>query len=117
MYADTITQSMQKTIDETNRRRKKQNEYNLANNIEPKQIEMRLRNILGRERAEYYEAEREPSLINDPVILSMGPRDLEKAIEKAHKDMEEAAAALDFLRAAKFRDEMNALKKIANRND
>ncbi len=117
MYADTITQSMQKTIDETNRRRKKQKEYNLANNIEPKQIEMRLRNILGRERAEYYEAEREPSLINDPVILSMGPRDLEKAIEKAHKDMEEAAAALDFLRAAKFRDEMNALKKIANRND
>ncbi len=117
MYADTITQSMQKTIDETERRRKKQKEYNLANNIEPKQIEMRLRNILGRERTEYYESEREPSVINDPVILSMGPRELEKAIEKAHKDMEEAAAVLDFLRAAKFRDEMNALKKIANRND
>jgi excinuclease ABC subunit B len=116
MYADTITQSMQRTIDETERRRKKQMDYNIANNIEPRQVEIRYRNILGRERAEYGGKE-EISLLNDPVISSMRPEQMEMAVEKAKKDMEEAAAELDFLSAAKFRDEMNALKKLLKEYD
>jgi excinuclease ABC subunit B len=116
MYADTITQSMQRTIDETERRRKKQMDYNIANNIEPRQVEIRYRNILGRERAEYGGKE-EISLLNDPVISSMRPEQMEMAVAKAKKDMEEAAAELDFLSAAKFRDEMNALKKLLKEYD
>lgn len=115
MYADTITMSMQKTIEETERRRKKQTEYNLANNIEPRQIEMRIRNMPGRERLGYAEAAEEISLLNDPVLSGMTRGQIEKAVEKSKRDMEEAAAALDFLRAARFRDEMNELKKLLNK--
>ncbi|MDD2424666.1 MAG: excinuclease ABC subunit UvrB [Bacteroidales bacterium] len=115
MYADTVTFSMQKTIEETERRRKKQTDYNTANNIEPRQVEMRLRNIPGRERSVYESGVRESSLLNDPVLSVMTREQIEKAVEKAKKDMEEAASHLDFMGAAGFRDEMNELKKLLNR--
>ena len=111
MYADTITESMRVTIEETERRRKKQMEYNLANGIEPKQIEKKLRNVLGRERV--YESENvEAGVISDPLISLMKPEQIKEAMNSAKIEMERAAADLDFIQAAKFRDQMNALKKL-----
>lgn len=111
MYADTITESMRVTIEETERRRKKQMEYNLANGIEPKQIEKKLRNVLGRERI--YESENvEAGVISDPLISLMKPEQIKEAMNSAKIEMERAAADLDFIQAAKFRDQMNALKKL-----
>ena len=115
MYADTITRSMQRTIDETERRRKKQEEYNTMHNIIPRQIVKQVRNVLGKVR-DYGEPELEQNpLLMDPVMAKFHPAQVEEAIKAAKLQMESAAADLDFLRAAKFRDEMNALKKLASK--
>lgn len=115
MYADTITGSMQRTIDETERRRKKQEEYNTRHNIIPRQIVKQVRNVLGRVK-EYGVPELEQNpLLMDPVMAKLNPGQVEEAIKAAKLQMESAAADLDFLRAAKFRDEMNALKKLASK--
>ncbi len=116
MYADTITRSMQETIDETNRRRKKQQEYNKEHHITPTQIEKTERNILGRDNTLASIASRETidlkSVAEDPVISSMNDEALKKSIESSRIKMENAARNLDFIVAARFRDEMNALKKL-----
>lgn len=113
MYADTITRSMRNTIDETNRRRKKQQEYNTANNIVPTQIAKQERNVLGRaSKEELPEKTSAACLLEDPVIHKMDKAQLQKSMESARRQMEKAAAELDFLQAARFRDEMNALRKI-----
>ncbi len=112
MYADKITQSMQSTIDETERRRKKQEQYNIENNITPVQIEKQVRNVLGKQRSSYDYVEKEHSLLEDPVIARFNPDQIKRAAESAKREMERAAAELDFLRAAKYRDEMNALLKL-----
>ena len=113
MYADTITRSMQVTIDETNRRRKKQEEYNRVNNIIPKQIVKEVRSVLGRGIREYsVEDEYVNPILADPVLALLKPKEIEEAIKASKLQMETAAAELDFLRAAKFRDEMNALRKL-----
>lgn len=109
MYADTVTDSMRRTIDETNRRRAKQMQYNLENHITPTQVAKSVRNVLGTY------AEPEPygrQVAEDPVLAHMTPAQLEKAIATAKKRMEDAAAKLDFINAAKFRDEMYVLQKI-----
>jgi len=112
MYADTITHSMQVTIDETDRRRSKQEEYNKANNIVPRQIVKETKSVLGRVH-EYGIAEEQPGpVLVDPVLAMLKPKEIEEAIKASKLQMETAAAELDFLRAAKFRDEMNALKKM-----
>lgn len=111
MYADHITESMRKTIDETERRRKKQEEYNKKNHITPTQIVKADRNILG--RGGYEEKQHETtSLLADPVIAKMDGLQLQKAIANSKKLMESAAAELDFIAAAKYRDEMNYLKSL-----
>ena len=112
MYADTITRSMQVTIDETERRRKKQAEYNKINNIVPRQVVKEYRNILGRSVIYDVEQEQGSSILADPILAMLKPKDIEEAIKASKLQMEAAAAELDFLRAAKFRDEMNALKKL-----
>lgn len=114
MYADNITKSMQRTIDETNRRREKQQEYNRVNHITPTQIFKTERNVLGREQSAsaYSQAEGKTFLLEDPVLQKMNKGQLQKAITSARKEMEKAAVELDFIRAAKFRDEMNALKDL-----
>ncbi len=111
MYADTITKSMQSTIDETERRRRKQKEYNVKNNIEPRQIIKSVRNVLGRDKV-YVDSIEENCLLNDPVMAKLSKDQIIKAIDYSKSQMENAAKELDFLRAAKFRDEMNALKKM-----
>ncbi|MBN2349652.1 MAG: excinuclease ABC subunit UvrB [Bacteroidales bacterium] len=117
MYADKITQSMQKTIDETNRRREKQLAYNEEHNITPRQIIKGISRIMQEVHKKTGEprAYIEPENINfaaDPVIQYMDATALEEVIEKTRKSMEKAAAELNFVEAARFRDEMSAYKKL-----
>ena len=112
MYADTITGSMRQTIEETERRRKKQEEYNKLNNILPRQVVKQVRNVLGKVKSYDLDNEVANPLLSDPVMAKFRPADIEKSIAAAKANMESAAKELDFLRAAKFRDEMNALKRL-----
>lgn len=116
-YADKITESMQQTIDETNRRREKQLAYNERHGITPKQIVKNTVSVLGGGRLQtateaYAYVEPEPSLVADPVVQYMTRPQLEKAIAQARKQMTEAAKKLDFLEAAQYRDEMLKLQDM-----
>ncbi|MDX1285525.1 MAG: excinuclease ABC subunit UvrB, partial [Draconibacterium sp.] len=117
MYADKITDSMQKTIDSTNYRREKQLKYNEENNITPKQIIKPTREIIGYEyrsdkQPEYEGGMGQPDIAADPVVQYMSVDGLEKAIEKTKKQMQAAAKELDFIEAARLRDEMFALQNL-----
>ncbi|MCC7232604.1 MAG: excinuclease ABC subunit UvrB, partial [Bacteroidia bacterium] len=110
-YADTITESMQKTMDETSRRREKQLRYNEEHGIVPKQIVRSRESILnqtrvadskGAEEKAYVEAA-QLSVAADPVVQYMGPDQLKKLISQTRKSMEKAAKELDFIQAARFR--------------
>ena len=117
MYAGTVTDSMQRTIEETNRRRERQMAYNLANNITPQQIVKAASNILSDirrktgEKKPYVEP-RKIDVAADPVVRYMTRPALEKAMETARKSMEKAASDLNFIEAARYRDEMLAYKEI-----
>ena len=122
MYADRITESMQKTIDETNRRREKQLAYNEANGITPKQIKKSFSNALLNTTIDKEEvkvntpkAYVEPETISiaaDPVVQYMSKPQMEKAIERIRKQMQEAAKKLEFIEAAQYRDELLHLEDI-----
>jgi len=118
MYADKITNSMQITIDETNRRREKQLQYNEEHGITPKQIVKAQKSILGAsvgrkaEPKPYYVEPDKADIAADPVVKLMNVDALEKAIAKAKKSMEAAAKQLNFIEAAQYRDEMLSLQKI-----
>ena len=117
MYADKITNSMQRTIDATNYRREKQLKYNEENNITPTQIVKPTREIIGYEfrggkkPVEYGESGL-PDVAADPVVQYMNVNGLEKAIEKLKKQMKAAAKELDFIEAARLRDEMFAFERM-----
>ena len=117
MYADTITRSMKRTIDETNRRREKQMEYNRVNGIVPTQVLKKERNDLDRIPAGvgYAEELEKINVLQDPVVQNMSKEQLQKAYASAKKEMEKAAAELDFMRAAKFRDEMKHLGELISK--
>jgi len=124
MYADTITKSMQKTIDSTNHRRLKQVEYNKKHNIIPKPIVKATREIIGLEYRKDKPAEKDsrayiaPDWIDiaaDPVVKFMTPAAIEKAIAGTKKEMEKAAKELDFIEAARLRDEMYRLQGLMNK--
>ena len=118
MYAEKITGSMQRTIDETNRRRAKQLQYNEINNITPTQIFKAQRDILGKKedsKPKIYAFDEEISLAADPVLKYMDASQLEKSLKHTKKLMEIAASRLDFVLAAKYRDEMFELEKMLNR--
>ena len=117
MYADVITGSMQETINETNRRREKQLKYNLKMGITPRQIIKKTGTILsglskkGIAFKAYIEPERH-DIAADPVVKYMDRGALEKAIEKTRKNMEKAASELDFIQAARLRDEISDLQVL-----
>ena len=118
MYADNMTQSMQKTIDETNRRRAIQEMYNRDHNITPTQTKRSKESILKQTKVADYESQHVYSMDNiqesiaaDPVIEYMSKDQLAKTIQKLKKDMEKAAKDLDFIEAARLRDEMFLLEK------
>jgi len=117
MYADNVTRSMKQTIDETDRRRKKQMKYNEEMGITPTQIFRKAGSVLGGLGKKsgalkaYYEPVK-PDVAADPVVKYMNREALEKTIEKTKKSMEKAAAELDFIEAARYRDEMADLQKL-----
>ncbi|MBR1949292.1 MAG: excinuclease ABC subunit UvrB [Bacteroidales bacterium] len=117
MYADTITRSMRRTIDETNRRREKQMVYNREHGITPKQVLKKERNVMERIQVgtEYVRDEEKVDVLQDPVIRNMSKDQLQKAMASAKREMEKAAAELDFIRAAKFRDEMKFLGELISK--
>ena len=111
MYADTITQSMQKTIDETNYRREKQIAYNTENNITPKALNKSLDSALAKNSVSTYKTELEAKLAAEPESEYLTKSQLEKKIREKRKQMEQAAKALDFMEAARFRDEITAYQE------
>lgn len=111
MYADKITDSMAKTIAETSRRREKQLAYNEKHGITPQAIVKGQRSALGRgEPGAYIEPDDRANIAADPVVEHMNKPALEKAISQTKKAMHEAAKNLDFLEAARLRDEMMRLE-------
>lgn len=119
-YADKVTDAMQDTIDETNRRRSIQIAYNEEHGITPRTVSrtreeiMNQRSILdvrGTEPTAYIEKE-EINLAAEPILAYASRGQLEKMIQQAEDNMKKAAKDLDFLSAAQYRDEMNALKKM-----
>lgn len=108
MYGDKITNSMQKTIDETSYRRQKQIAYNLANNLVPTALNKKISSELVKAD---YEMERQSQLAAESFIKYETKADIEKAIREKRKTMELAAKELDFILAAKLRDEIKALKE------
>ena len=120
MYADTITDSMQITMDETTRRREKQIAYNTEHGITPRTVGKSRESIMeqtsvmdfkGGVQKAYVEEENIMSMAADPIVQYMSKGDLKKAIDNTKKEMLAAAKDMDFLQAAKLRDEMFALEK------
>ena len=113
MYCDSITKSMQKTIDQTNHRREVQMRYNKEHNITPHAIEKEKRGTMGGTAYSIEDEESSRNLVADePVLKSMSAEQLKRSIINSKHLMEEAAKELDFIAAAKYRDEMNALKEL-----
>ncbi len=110
MYADTITQSIQKTIDETNYRRTKQMAYNETHKITPKALNKSLDNALASNSIQTYVQEREERKVAEAAKQYQTPEDMEKAIREMRKAMEKAAKELDFIEAARLRDAIEELK-------
>ena len=121
MYADKMTDSMRVTIDETNRRRDKQMKYNLEHGITPRTVGKTREEILeqtsvadfsGIEPKIYVEPDPSKAIAADPVMQYLSEKDLKKAIDNVRKKMDKAAKEMDFLEAAKYRDEMFSLEKL-----
>ncbi len=119
MYADKITESMQQTIDETNRRRAKQMAYNEAHQIVPTALNKpkegifsNLQNTKNANLSAAYIEKKEKTIAADPVVQFMTREQLDKAIQTARKDMEKAARELDFIEAARYRDELFGLESF-----
>ncbi len=120
MYADKITDSMRRTIDETDRRREKQLKYNAEHHITPTQIFKTTESILGQtqmadskgKEAKAYIEKSQAGIAADPVVQYMQKEQLQKLISRVKSDMEKAVKSLDFMEAARLRDEMFELEKL-----
>ncbi|MBL7915763.1 MAG: excinuclease ABC subunit UvrB [Bacteroidia bacterium] len=120
MYADKVTESMRKTIDETARRREKQIKYNEDHNLVPMALSKSKSDIMGQSSVvkirqseeNYYVENTEPQVAADPVVAYMSSEQLQKLLNTTRKNMEKAAKELDFMEAARLRDEMFAIEKL-----
>lgn len=118
-YADKVTDSMQRTIDETNRRRAKQIAYNEEHGITPRTVSKTREEILGQKsildirgkKTDAYIEPEKPSVAADPVIGYMTREQIEKLMAETERKMKAAAKDLDFITAAQYRDELFALKE------
>lgn len=121
LYADKITESMRLTIAETTRRREKQMRYNTEHGITPKQIEKALNtsllvpNTQQETEPKPYNIEDRTRAVADPIISAMTPQQLDKAIARVRRLMNEAASRMDFMEAAQYRDEMFKLEALKKR--
>ena len=111
MYADKITASMQKTIDETIYRREKQTAYNLEHNITPRSLNKSLDSALAKNSVSTYHFKKEEMRAAEPDLEYLTKEQLEKLIRQKRKAMEKAAKELDFMQAAKLRDEIKMLQE------
>ena len=120
MYADSTTESMRQAIDETDRRRKIQQDYNEANGITPRTIIRSKQEIFKQTKVadskkapkRYYIEDEEKSLAADPVVAYLPKEELVKMAEQTKKAMEKAAKELEFVEAARLRDEYLAMQKL-----
>jgi excinuclease ABC subunit B len=119
MYADRITDSMRQTMEETDRRRAKQIAYNEANGLVPQALNKSREGVFQQSAAasrnsnvKAYVENEDFSLAADPVVQYMTAEQLEKAILNTKKNMEKAAKELDFMEAARYRDELFGLEKL-----
>lgn len=120
MYADSITNSMRLAIDETNRRRRIQMEYNIENGITPKTIHKSKQEIFEQTKVadskkgvqKFYVESENASVAADPVVKYMNKNQLAKLINETKRNMEKAAKDLDFIQAARFRDELAELNEM-----
>ncbi|MBT1710284.1 excinuclease ABC subunit UvrB [Fulvivirgaceae bacterium PWU5] len=120
MYADKVTESMQLAIEETNRRRLKQQEYNKIHGIVPTTVIKSKEAILGQTKVadskkstrNYYVEDEEATLAADPVVAYLSKDELTKMADRTRKAMEKAAKELEFIEAAKLRDEYMAIQKL-----
>ena len=110
MYADKITASMQKTIDETDYRRTKQTNFNTANNLVPQALNKKIESAFIKNPLSEYELEKAMNAAAEPENEYLSKPDLEKRIREKRKAMEKAAKELDFMQAAKLRDEIKVLQ-------
>ncbi|WP_405409992.1 excinuclease ABC subunit UvrB [Maribacter sp. Asnod1-A12] len=111
MYADKITASMQKTIDETNYRRQKQIQYNTDNNVTPTALNKSLDSVLSKNSVSTYHFIKEELRAAEPDMDYLTKEQIEKLIKDKRKAMEKAAKELDFMQAAKLRDEIKSLQE------
>ncbi|MDC0872260.1 excinuclease ABC subunit UvrB [Flavobacteriaceae bacterium] len=111
MYADTITKSIQKTIDQTNYRRDKQMAYNKKNQLEPKALNKSLDSALAKNSVATHAQELEARKVAEEVNRYLTKPQIEKKIREVRKAMEQAAKSLDFIEAAKYRDEIKNLQE------
>ncbi|MBD3724012.1 MAG: UvrB/UvrC motif-containing protein, partial [Flavobacteriaceae bacterium] len=110
MYADKITDSMQRTIDETNYRREKQMNYNKEHNLVPKALNKSIENALTKNQVSNYGYDA-PKIAAEPENEYLSKPEIEKRIQEKRKAMEKAAKDLDFMQAAKLRDEIKDLQE------
>lgn len=111
MYADKITASMQKTIDETNYRRTKQINFNIANNQVPQALNKKIESAFTKNPLADYELGYTTSIAAEPITEYLSKPEIEKRIREKRKSMEKAAKDLDFMQAAKLRDDIKALQE------
>jgi len=111
MYADVITKSMQKTIDETKYRREKQNAYNVKNGITPTALNKSLDSALAKNSLSTHANELESRKVAEEANRYLTKPQIEKKIRELRKDMEKAAKSLDFIEAAKYRDDIKLLQE------
>ena len=110
MYADHITESMQKTIDETNYRREKQMAYNEKNHITPAAVRKDSVNVLQKQNPYAY-VEPETPMVADPLMEYLSKEQLQKVAEKTKKAMLKAAKEMDYMEAARLRDELKRIEE------